>query len=116
MIKTYLALWDCLTDPGVIKPTTHLVDNEASAELNAEPKKNCTIQLVPLDNHRQNLVERAIQMFKNHFKAFLAGVDDTFPMQLLDKMLPQTVLTLNLLRQSNVTPTVSVYQYIQGNF
>jgi hypothetical protein len=30
--------------------------------------------------------------------------------------LPQTVLTLNLLRQSNVAPTVLAYQYVHGAF
>jgi hypothetical protein len=60
MIKAHLALWNCLIATGVIKPTTHLLDNEASAELKAEIKKNCKIQLVPPDNHRQNLAERAI--------------------------------------------------------
>jgi hypothetical protein len=92
------------------------MDNEASAELKAEITKNCTIQLVPPDNHQRNLAERAIQMFKCHFKSVLAGVDDSFPMQLWDKFLPQTTLTLNLLRQSNVAPTVSAYQYIHGSF
>ena len=75
----------------------HLMDNEASAKLKAEIRKNCTIQLVPPDNHRRNLVERAIQTFKCHFKAILAGVDGSFPMRLWDKLLPQTILTLNLL-------------------
>ena len=60
--------------------------------------------------------ERAIQTFKNHFKAVIAGVDDNLPMHLWDRLLPQTVLTLNLLRQSNVAPTVSAYQYIHGAF
>jgi hypothetical protein len=71
------------------------------------------IQLVPPDNHR---TERAIQTFKNHFKAVLARVDDTFPMRLWDELLPQTILTLNLLRQSNAILTVSAYQYVNGNF
>jgi hypothetical protein len=62
------------------------------------------------------MVERAIQMFKNHFKAIIAGVDDSFPMKLWDKLLPQTELTLNLLRQSNFAPTVLAYQYVRGNF
>ena len=92
------------------------MDNEASAELKAEIKKNCTIQLVPPDNHLRNLAERAIQTFKCHFKSVLAGVDDSFPMRLWDKLLPQTILTLNLLRQSNVAPTVSAYQYVHGIF
>jgi hypothetical protein len=116
MIKAYLALWMRLTETGVIRPTTHLLDNEVSSELKAEIKKNCTIQLVPPDNHRRNLAERAIQTFKCHFKSVLAGVDDGFPMRLWDKLLPQTVLTLNLLRQSHVAPTVSAYQYVHGAF
>ncbi len=116
MIKAYLALWAQLTATGTIRPTTHLMDNEASAELKEEIRKNCTIQLVPPDNHRRNLAERAIPTFKCHFKAILAGVDDSFPMRLWDKLLPQTILTLNLLRQSNVAPMVSAYQYVHGNF
>jgi hypothetical protein len=74
------------------------------------------IQLVPPDNHSRNLEEQTIQTFKNHFKAILAGVDDTFPMQLWDRLLPQTILTLNFLRQSNAVPTVSAQQYVHGNF
>jgi hypothetical protein len=81
-----------------------------------EIRKNCTIQLVPPNNHRRNLAERAIQTFKSHFKAVLAGVDDTFLMRLWDRLLPQTILTLNLLRQSNAVPTVSAWQYVKGNF
>ncbi len=57
-----------------------------------------------------------IQTFKNHFKAILAGVDDTFPMQLWDKLLPQTILTLNFLCQSNAVPTISAHQYVYGSF
>jgi hypothetical protein len=74
------------------------------------------IQLVPPDNHRQNLAERAIQTFKNHFKSVLAGVADSFPMKLWDRLLPQMVLTLNLLQQSNAVPTISAWQYVHGNF
>ncbi len=82
---------------GTVKPTTHLLDNEASAAFKAEIKKNSKYQLVPPDNHRMHLAERAIHTFKNHFKVVIAGVDTTFPMQLWDIFLPQTVLTLNLL-------------------
>jgi hypothetical protein len=60
--------------------------------------------------------ERATQTFKNHFKAIIAGVDDNFPMNLWDRLLSQKVLTLNLLRQSNIATTVSTYQYIHGAF
>ena len=74
IIKAYLALWARLTASGTVRPKTHLLDNEASAAFKAEIKKNCTLQLVPPDNHRRNLAERAIQTFKSHFKAILAGV------------------------------------------
>jgi hypothetical protein len=67
MIKAYLALWAWLTASGTVKPTTHLLDNKASAAYKTEIKKNCTIQLVPPDNHRRNLAEQSIQTFKNHF-------------------------------------------------
>ncbi len=68
MIKAYLALWTRLMATGVIKPTTHLMDNEASVKLKAEIKKNCTIQLVPPDNHRRNLAEQAIQKVQKPFQ------------------------------------------------
>jgi hypothetical protein len=61
-------------------------------------------------------VGRAIQTFKNHFKEIIAGVDNNFPMNLWDRLLPQTVLTLNLCQQSNIAQTVSAYQYIHGAF
>ncbi len=107
MINAYLALWKRLTAMGTDKPTRHILDNEASAAFKTEIRKTCTIQLVPPDNNRRNLAERAIQTFKNHFKSVIAGVDDNFPIHLWDRLLPQTILTLNLLRQSNVAPTVS---------
>ena len=116
MIKAYLALWERLTETGAVKPTTHIMDNEASTEYKKVIRQNCTIQLVPPNNHRRNLAERAIQTFKSHFIAIIAGVDDSFPMRLWDKLLPQTILTLNLLRQSNAVPSVSAYQYVRGTF
>jgi hypothetical protein len=37
-------------------------------------------------------------------------------MQLWDRLLPQTILTLNFLCQSNAVPTISVHQNVHGNF
>ena len=37
-------------------------------------------------------------------------------MRLWDRLLPQTILTLNLLRQSNAVPTISAWQYVHGQF
>ena len=116
MIKSYQALWNRVTRHRKEKPTMHILDNEASDEFKNEIRKNCNLQLVPPDTHRRNLAERAIQTFKSHFISILAGVDPSFPMNLWDRLLPQAVLTLNLLRQANKTPTMSAYQYVNGPF
>jgi len=68
LIKTYLILWARITESTSVRPKTYVLDNEASEAFKKEIRKNFKIQLVPPDNHRRNLAERAIQTFKNHFK------------------------------------------------
>ena len=58
----------------------------------------------------------AIRNFKTHFLSVFACVADDSPFTLWDHILPQTEITLNLLRQSNATPTVSVYAHLSGLF
>ncbi|KAL7476583.1 hypothetical protein ACHAW6_002434 [Cyclotella cf. meneghiniana] len=58
-----------------------------------------TYQLLPPDMHQRNLAEKSMQTFKDHFVAILSGVDDSFPMHLWDRLLPQAELMVNLLRQ-----------------
>jgi hypothetical protein len=94
----------------------HIMDNKAPALFKEAIWENCNLQLVLPDTHRCNLAERAIQTFKSNFISILAGIDPTFPMYLWDQLLPQTILTLNLLRQSNITPTISAYQLVHGPF
>ncbi len=72
--------------------------------------------LVPPGCHRQNMAEVAIFNFKSHFLSVLAGVADDFPKNLWDRLLLQTEITLNLIRQSNATPTVSAYAHLSGPF
>jgi hypothetical protein len=62
------------------------------------------------------LAEQAIQTFKSHFIAILLGVDELFPMPLWDRLLPQAVLTLNLLRQANADPKILAYKFVHGKF
>lgn len=116
LIKAYQALWSRLTASKVITPKMHVLDNEASTAFKTAIKANCDLQLVPPDTHRRNLAERAIQTFKCHFIAILPGVDEFFPMQLWDRLLPQAVLTLNLLRRANAKPSISAYEYVNGKF
>ena len=66
--------------------------------------------------YRRNAAEVAIRNFKNHFLSILAGVADDFPLSLWDRLLPQTEVTLNLIRQSNATPKVSAYAHMNGPF
>jgi hypothetical protein len=116
LIDAYQALWKRLTIKRDEMPMMHIIDNKASQDFKVEIRKNCTLQMVPPDTHRHNLAERAIQTFKSHFIAILAGVDSNFPMQLWDRLIPQTVMTLNLLRQSNTTPSISAYEHANGKF
>jgi hypothetical protein len=37
-------------------------------------------------------------------------------MSLWDRLVPQVVMTLNLLRQSKKTPSIFAYQHVNGNF
>ena len=78
--------------------------------------KNITFQLVPPNNHRANAAERAIQTFKNHFISCLSTCDDKFSLHLWCCILPQAQLTLNLLRNSNTLPHLSVECYLNGPF
>jgi hypothetical protein len=83
------------------KPRLHKLDNEISQELKEYMlDEDIAFQLTPVGHHRRNLAERAIQTFKEHFIAGLCSTHPDFPLVLWDKLLPQCILTLNLLRQS----------------
>ena len=92
------------------------MDNEISNELiEALKDNNTTYQLVPPYTHRRNLAERAIQTYKNHFKAGLASVDPNFPLSEWDRLLEQANITLNLLRAARTNPKLScIYLYLWG--
>ena len=70
-------------------------------------KRWVTYQLVPPDLNRRNAAERAIRTVKAHFLVILAGVAIDFPRHLWDLLMPQTELTLNLLRQSTANTDIS---------
>jgi hypothetical protein len=100
-----------------MKPNTYVLDNEVSEELTtAMHKNNIQYQLVPPHMHRSNLAERAIQTFKNHFKAGLATTDPNFPLSEWDRLLHQAQITLNLLRSARVNPALSAHAYLFGEY
>jgi hypothetical protein len=91
----------------------HHLDNECLAEFKAcIAKKGMTHELVPPDCHHRNITKRAIQMFKNHFVSILSRVDNRFPLSLWCHLVRPAELTVNLLRQSNITPKVSMYAHV----
>ena len=100
-----------------IHVSQHVLDNEASAAYKLAIAQNgCTIQLVPPDMHRRNKAERAIRTFKAHFISILASVDPAFPPNRWDLLLPQAELTINLLRQSMMYPTMSAWEHLNGPY
>ena len=72
--------------------------------------------MCPPDNHRRNAAERAIRTFKAHFIDILAVISTDFHRNLWDLLLPQTEMTLNLLRQSNTNPDISAWEAFNGVF
>ena len=86
------------------------MDNEISSELKTSFELNNTsFQLVPPNSHRRNLAERAIQTYKNHFKAGLATTNPKSPLSEWDRLTQQANITLNLLRTARFNPKLSAY-------
>ena len=117
MIRAYQALMLRLKRAN-IAPKKHVLDNEISTAMKDLIKDHYKMQLelVPPGCHRRNAAEVAIRNFKAHFLSILAGAATDFPNNLWDKLLPQAEITINLLRQSNATPTVSAYAHMCGPF
>jgi hypothetical protein len=100
-----------------LRPSLQRLDNEASALLrDFLAAEQIDYQLVPPHLHRRNSAERAIRTFKNHFVSILCGTDPNFPLHLWDRLLPQALLTLNLLRASHINPRLSAQAQIYGAF
>ena len=72
------------------------------------------LQLVPPHLHRRNAAERTIRTFKNHFIAGLCSTDRNSPLHLWDQLLPQVLLTINLLCGSIINPNLSAYAQVNG--
>ena len=98
-------------------PDLHILDNECSQDLkDAFTKYKIQFQRVPPKEHRANAAERAIRTFKNHFVSVLCTVHSKFPLTEWDRLLPQTTLTLNLLRSSRIHPSLSAHASLFGNY
>jgi hypothetical protein len=93
------------------------LDNEASKILKAYlHQQDITFQLVPPYSHRRNSAERAIRSFKDHLIAGLCSTDKSCPMHLWDRLLPQAVITLNMLRTSRINTKLLAATHIFGQY
>jgi hypothetical protein len=98
-----------------LKPKLMKLDNEASKLLKDYLyQQDITFQLVPPYSRRRNSAEGAIRSFKDHLIAVLCSTDKSFPMHLWDRILPQAVMTLNMLRISRPNPKLSAATHIFG--
>ena len=99
------------------QPSIHIMDNEASIILKqALLKYKIKYQLVPPHIHRRNAAERAIQTFKAHFISILCGANPKFPVKEWDRLLPQTCMTLNMLRTCRYNSKINAYTALYGVF
>jgi hypothetical protein len=78
MMRAYQTLIDRLAK-AMIFPKLHILDNECSQDFKQKIESNgMKYQLVPPNDHRRNIAEKAIQTFKDHFVSILCGTDKTF--------------------------------------
>ena len=98
-----------------IFPLSQILDNEISTAYKEEIRHTgMTYQLVPPDDHRRNLAERAIRTWKNHFVRVLSGTSSTSPLHLWCRIIPQAERQLLLLSHSNVNTHISYYAHVYG--
>jgi hypothetical protein len=115
-IAAYNRGLDTLATDGIF-PTHEVMDNVLSQEIAANlESRRIQIHLVPVDDHRTNKAERAIRTFKDHWIANMASVSRTFPISGVKHLLPQVLISLNLLRQSRTNPSLSAWAGVHGPY
>ena len=116
IFNAYKKTFDELTAKG-FKPKLNVMDNQATRYIKTFlTEEECELQLVEPHNHRVNAAERAIQTFKDAFISALATTDKDFPLQLWDKLTPQVIVTLNMMRASRIDPTKSAHEILYGAY
>jgi hypothetical protein len=117
IFKAYKIAFDELAAKG-FKPKVNIRDNQATKYIKKIlTKEECKLQLVEPHNHRINAAERlvhnhridaaecAIQTFKDAFIAALATTNLDFSLQVWDRLTPQVLNCLNMMRASRIDPT-----------
>jgi hypothetical protein len=116
LLRAFQTMETELTARG-LQPKLMRLDNEASQLLKSYlHDKTITFQLVPPYSHRRNVAERAIRSFNDHLISGLCSTDKAFPMHMWDRLLPQAVITLNMLRIYGINPKLSASTQIDGQY
>ncbi len=116
LLRAYTVLLQRLQHAGM-HPRIQRMDNEVSDIFkNFLQTQNIALELTPAHVHRRNAAERAIRTWKNHFLAGLASLNPRFPIRFWAYLLPQSEITLNLLRKSRINPKLSAYAQLLGHF
>ena len=96
-------------------PKVYMTENECSSDLKEAMKKyTIYFQLDPPHMHRRNAEERSIRTCKNNFISGLTKTDPDLPISEWDQLLPQLLITSNILRNYRVNQDLSAYAYLFG--
>jgi hypothetical protein len=116
IFEAYKIAFDELAATG-FKPKLNIMDNQATKYIKKDlTEEECKLQLVKPHNRCINAAKHAIQMFKDAFIAALAITDSNSPLQLWDRLTPQVLNCLNMMRASRIDPTKSAYEIIYGPY
>ena len=115
ILRVFDKVYRKLTIRG-IKPTFHVMDNEASSAIMDWLKrvKQVDAQKVSPHNHRANVAERMIETGKHHLISGIAGTDENFPITQWNRLIPQTQSTLNMMRPCRINPKLSADAFLEG--
>jgi hypothetical protein len=74
------------------------------------------LQYTPLDTHRTNPAEQAIQMWKNHFLSGIVGLPKSFLIANWCRLTTQSNATLNMLHPCFQNPLLPTHEALKGTF
>jgi hypothetical protein len=116
LLRSFQVMEQKLTSRG-LTPKLMTLDNEASKLFKDYlHDQDIDFKLVPPYFHRRNAAERAIRSFKDHLIAGLCSTDKAFPVHLWDRLLPQAIIILNMLRTSRINPKISAATHLNGQY
>jgi hypothetical protein len=116
LLRSFQVMEQKLTSRG-LKPNLMTLDNYASKLIKDYlHEQNINFQLVPPYCHWRNSAERAIHSFKDYLIAGLCSTDKDSPMHLWERLLPQAMHTLNMLRILRINPKMSAATHLDGQY